>query len=809
MSLVLVFVSLVNIAIGLYVLFENPRRHQNRAFAVFSICVAGWVLAVVACIAGEGPHIAAPRLAFAVGGMVPVSLAVMLETLSAHSQFRPSVVTKWLIASGGVMSLLSFTPYLVVFASKAQGELRIVYGPLHTVFGIYVVAGFSLVAYRLLRAYRMSQGELRLQVRLLAFGLLCPALFAIVTNIALPGVLGTSWTSTYGPFASLLMMGVLAHAIIRHRLMNFRIVLKRGVVYLAAFFVAGFVLLALLLGSNSLVRDHHTVPAREIMLALLVAFFFSPLKDSIRRAFDRYLYREPYDYKQTISQASRALSTTIALPALLERLGHVVDTTLRPEGYAIYLLDEEDEEFGRAFGAGAIEWPDRLPVDTTLLTGAAREGKPVFRDELRTGEPVLAEMQRLGTEVVIALLAEARVFGLLAIGPKRSGDPYYSDDADLLTTLANQSAVAIRNAQTHQQVLEAHEYIQKILATIESGVISVSARGRIRLFNRAAEVMTGTPADGLRGQPIGHLRGPLGRLLENTLADGESRSQIEMALPDAAGQIVPLMCSTAPLRTSDGILTGAVAVVSDLSRLKELEREKRRVERLAALESIASGLVHEIRNPLVAIKTFTQLLPTRAGDPSFGQDVARVTDREVSRIEDLLGRFRTLAAPPSQALVEVDVAEPLQATIELLRGQMEQRQIRLRYVADGPTRPVLGDASQLEQLFLNVCLNALEAMETGGELTIRLADLCAAGGTTLLVEVSDTGTGIAEDLLPNIFNPFVTTKARGSGLGLAICRSIADAHRATLVARNHIGRPGSTFTLEFPVIVASSASTFA
>jgi PAS domain S-box-containing protein len=590
--------------------------------------------------------------------------------------------------------------------------------------------------------------------------------------------------------------------------MNIRIVLKRGVVYLAASFVAAFVFLALLLGSNALVREQHAVPAREIVLALLIALFFGPLKDSIRRAFDRYLYREPYDYKQTISQASRALSTTIALPALLERLGNVVDSTQRPEGYAIYLLDEEDGELPRAFQVGAIAWPDRLPVDTVLLTATAREGKPVFRDELGTGDPALAEMRRLGSEVVIALLAETRVFGLLAIGPKRSGDPYYSDDADLLTTLANQSAVAIRNAQTHQQVLEANEYIQKILATIESGVISVSARGRIRLFNRAAEVMTGAPADGLRGQPIGHLRGPLGQLLEDTLADGQSRSQIEMALPDAAGQIVPLMCSTAPLRTSDGTLTGAVAVVSDLSRLKELEREKRRVERLAALESIASGLVHEIRNPLVAIKTFTQLLPSRVGDPSFGQDVARVTDREVSRIEDLLERFRTLAVPPSRPLVEVDVAEPLQATVELLRGQMEQRQIRLRYVGDGPTRPVLGDASQLEQLFLNVCLNALEAMETGGELTIRLADLCAAGGTTLLVEISDTGTGIPDDLLPNVFNPFVTTKPRGSGLGLAICRSIADAHRATLVARNNTGRPGSTFTLEFPVIVASSASAY-
>jgi PAS domain S-box-containing protein len=743
----------------------------------------------------------------AIGGLIPLTSVLFVNRFSPskHGQRALALFTPVSL----LLSILSVTPLVVVSLDRSDGSSRITQGPLYLAFALHVLLCFSYAIGLLYSRYRAADEPLRSHLKRLLWALGIPIAVGTTTNLLLPLFFKSYALGNYGPCFTIVMVVVIAHAIIRHRLIDVRVVIKQGAVYLAAFFVAGFVLLALLLRSNALIHEQHGVPAREILLALLVAFFFGPLKSRIQRAFDRYLYRQPYDYKQTISQASRALSTTIALPALLERLGNVVDSTLRPEGYSVYLLDEEDEEFRRAFVAGSIGWPDRLPVNTVLLTSPAREGKPVFRDEIGAGEPVLAEMQQLGSEVVIALLAEARVFGLVAIGPKRSGDPYYSDDADLLATLANQSAVAIRNAQTHQQVLEANEYIQKILATIESGVISVSARGRIRLFNRAAEVMTGTPAEGVRGRPIGHLRGPLARLIDDTLADGQSRSQVELALPDAAGQIVPLMCSTAPLRSADGVLTGAVAVVSDLSRLKELEQEKRRVERLAALESIASGLVHEIRNPLVAIKTFTQLLPSRAGDPSFGQDVARVTDREVSRIEDLLGRFRTLAAPPSAPLVEVDVAEPLHATIELLRGQMEQRQIRLRYVADGPTRPVLGDASQLEQLFLNVCLNALEAMETGGELTIRLADLRAAGGTTLLVEVCDTGTGIPEDLLPIIFNPFVTTKARGSGLGLAICRSIADAHRATLVARNNVGRPGSTFTLEFPVIVASSASTYA
>jgi PAS domain S-box-containing protein len=334
----------------------------------------------------------------------------------------------------------------------------------------------------------------------------------------------------------------------------------------------------------------------------------------------------------------------------------------------------------------------------------------------------------------------------------------------------------------------------------------VSARGQVSLFNRAAESMTGCHAEQIRGSDLHHLPKQLAALLEATLHDGQCRNQSELALPDSAGQMIPLMCSTTPLVGPYGAVVGAVAVVNDLSRLKELEREKRRAEHLASIDAIAVGLVHEIRNPLVAIKTFTQLLPSRGDDPEFRNRVAAISEREITRVESIVRRFRSLAMPVSEPMEPVDVTQPLQAALDLLGPQLAERQIRLRQVADGTPRPILGNASQLEQLFLNVCLNAVEAMEPGGELTVRVADLCAAGGVTLIVEVCDTGSGIPDDVLPTIFNPFVTTKPHGSGLGLAICRSIADAHRATLTARNNAGRPGSTFTIELPVPTGSAAA---
>ena len=581
--------------------------------------------------------------------------------------------------------------------------------------------------------------------------------------------------------------------------MDVRVVIRRGAVYVAAFVAAGILLVVLLLGSGAIIPDEHQISLRELLLALLVAVLFHPLKRFIQHAFDRYLYRQPYDYQREIRQTSRALGETIELSSLVSHVGRTLDRTVRPEWHGTFLVDDDDNGSHVTFGSESNLSRD-VTVATLLADPSISKGKAIFRDELlEEATPLAAYMSSMGAEVVVPIVAERRTIGLLVLGRKRSGDPYFSHDADLLSTLADQSAVAIRNAQTHQQVSEANEYIQRILATIESGVVSVNARGRIRLFNRAAESMTGGRADALRGRPVGHLPAPIAGLIQATLADGECRTQSEFSLPDGSGQIIPLMCSTAPLLDPQGALLGAVAVVNDLSRLKELEQEKRRAERLDALESIASGLVHEIRNPLVAIKTFTQLLSTRGADPAFRESVARIADREISRIEALSQRFRSLATPASQPLELLDVTVPLRATIDLVTPQLEERRIQLRYVADGTPRAILGNASQLEQLFLNVCLNALEAMEPGGELTVRVADLCAAGGATLLVEVCDTGGGIPDDILPTMFNPFVTTKARGSGLGLAICRNIADAHRATISARNNTTRPGATVTLEFPV----------
>ncbi|MFQ5521340.1 MAG: ATP-binding protein, partial [Candidatus Methylomirabilia bacterium] len=136
----------------------------------------------------------------------------------------------------------------------------------------------------------------------------------------------------------------------------------------------------------------------------------------------------------------------------------------------------------------------------------------------------------------------------------------------------------------------------------------------------------------------------------------------------------------------------------------------------------------------------------------------------------------------------------------LFQGQLEQARITVSRLYDADLPSVAGDAAQLKQLFLNLFKNAMEAMEPGGELSIRLSSPETAGRHTLVVEVTDTGAGIPEAVLGRVFDPFVTTKPQGSGLGLSICRGIADAHRATIHIRNRPHGRGTTVVTEFPAV---------
>ena len=288
--------------------------------------------------------------------------------------------------------------------------------------------------------------------------------------------------------------------------MDIRLVIHRGATYLAALVITAGTLALVLLASNVLLPDEQDFSVREILLAAVAVLFLNPVRAAVQRLFDRYLYRNPYDYAHTLREASRALTATIDLQSLLGHTGAVIESTFHPDGIGIYLFDSEDAEFVLSWSLSSAPLRPTIANSSPVIRALAVQTL-LFSDEVlnvdasHSTENLRDFLDSLRADVVVPLREEGDLIGFIAIGAKRSGDPYFSNDVDLLTTLANQAAVAVRNAQTHARVVHMNEQMNKVLETIESGVVAVGPRGRITLFNRAAEHLTGTATKVALGQP--------------------------------------------------------------------------------------------------------------------------------------------------------------------------------------------------------------------------------------------------------------------------------------------------------------------
>ena len=583
--------------------------------------------------------------------------------------------------------------------------------------------------------------------------------------------------------------------------MDLRLVVHRGLTFAIAMLLSLCpVAVALAFYWPTLVA--HFGPDELIFLlgaTVVVAFLVPPTRDIARRLLDRYVYRTRANYQRTVREASRMLTRVLDLKRLLPFISKTVVEATSVEGVAIYLRDEDG--FRRAVAqrrneASEFEAPATAPA--SVIAALTRVQEALVADEV--ARQIVTDADRMLSDdlavtnwaLLLPVISDDGLIAFIAVGSKLSGDPFYSQDLDLLMTLANQAGIAIKNARLYAQVVLANEYIENIVATIESGVVAITSAGRIAMFNRAAERLTGLAADEITGQTAARLAPCLSEPLRASAADGVARTLPEIELP-GADRARPVMCTTSPLRDPDGIVLGAVAVFSDLTPLKELEIERRRAERLAYFEVLASGIAHEIKNPLVAIKTFTQLLPRRAREPQFVDEFGRIVGREIDRMERVVDRLRTLAHPGRRPQHAVDVRAPLAEALEFMQATFDEKSVTIdASLGDTPCR-VLGDHQNLEQLFLNLLMNAHEATPPGGALSIAVT----REAEHVTVSVGDTGPGIAPELLEKIFEPFFTTKQRGSGLGLAISAGVAQAHGARLRASNRPGG-GAILSVQFP-----------
>ena len=272
---------------------------------------------------------------------------------------------------------------------------------------------------------------------------------------------------------------------------------------------------------------------------------------------------------------------------------------------------------------------------------------------------------------------------------------------------------------------------------------------------------------------------------------------------------------TAPLFAGDGSVAGAVAVVRDVSRMRQLEAEVRRGETLAAAGRMAVGFAHEIRNPLGAIRGAVQLLARELGPDTPLREYTDVLLTEVDRVNRIIELLLDLGRPVQLRPVPLNLHQLLERVVLLAEEMARERGVQILRRYDPSLPPVLADEDRMVQVFLNLVRNAVDAMPDGGALTLTTRvslnplfgkmDLGAGQRAMVEVQVVDEGVGIPPEARARIFDPFFTTKDRGLGLGLAICHRILEEHRGVLQVESTAGRgrpehrPGTTVTCFLPI----------
>ena len=353
-------------------------------------------------------------------------------------------------------------------------------------------------------------------------------------------------------------------------------------------------------------------------------------------------------------------------------------------------------------------------------------------------------------------------------------------------------------------------YTENILASLTNGIVTVDLDGRVVTLNPAAEMLTGFFAGEVTGRYCTELfaqTAEIGEMLMQTLANRVPVTGVTLTLKRRSGVALPVEVSTAPLKGAEGKDLGVVAVLRDLTLVRELEGQLRRSDRLAALGTLAAGLAHEIKNPLTSVLTFTRHVDRRFDDPSFRERFQRVVPRELERINGILERLLELARPVPASFTRIRIAPLLDRAVELFANEIESQHVQVvrDYARDLP--PVAAHEESLYRAIINVVGNALEAMtDGGGRLGLRVGWAgpsdgvrpSRSGARQVVIEVSDTGGGIRPEDAERLFNPFFTTKERGTGLGLAVTHKIVEDHGGVIDFQTVAGL-GTTFRIVLPL----------
>jgi two-component system sensor histidine kinase HydH len=327
------------------------------------------------------------------------------------------------------------------------------------------------------------------------------------------------------------------------------------------------------------------------------------------------------------------------------------------------------------------------------------------------------------------------------------------------------------------------------------GLIATDENGKVAAYNQTAEAILGIPSDRVFAESAAKvLPQELWKLTER-LGNSGTVVEEEVECQTASSTGVPLKVSGAVLHGDDEGFLGYVFIFRDLVEVRRLQQEVERTKRLASLGSLAAGVAHEIRNPLSSVKGFATYFREKLKDSPQDRDTATTMIQEVERLDRVIGQLLEFARPSTLKIKPVRVTDLIRHSLKLIEGDARTKGVEVKTDLPANLPQALVDADRMNQVLLNLYLNAIQAMDGGGVLQITVSRDDSRKLTT--ITVSDNGRGIEAADQERIFDPYFTTKSDGTGLGLAIVHKILDAHGGSIKVRSQKGA-GTTVTMTLP-----------
>jgi len=819
-------VGIVYLLVGFFVLFKQGAR-APFALHFATLCLAAFVF-----------HFYTP-----VGSYRDLDLAIAFLDSAALILFPPLFVhfcalyptRQQLFSNRRRAIVLLYTPALLLLALASFILLRDVVTPVlpflrslpnfsESFVGLFYrlslahfVVGLVVGALLLVKtSWSAKNAVVRQQMKWVIWGsLLAAGPFTALYAVAyLVGAQTYDWLTNAAVIPLVLLPLSFGYSVVRYRLMDVELVVRRVFVYalttLAIALMIGSVVylagLYALGGDEGFTSGEITLRVVVSIVAMAaIVMIAAPVKNFLQEQVDRLFYGERYDMRNSLLDFGRTLSATTALDPLLDSLVSRLQEVMNVGRVAIFIEDRNGPSGYRVARAAGLSSEVIVPPDfREMIRVRSAETGVVRADDLELVHETSGFVRR-ALHYYVPCVVRGRMVAVIGLGRSADGALLSSEDVEILRTVSGYVAVAIENSLLYQEQQERaselkllQEFNESIIESINVGLLAVDLEGRVTRLNSALEHILDLKRDEAVGKRVEEL---FSRDLTDTLRQvlGNDRWQLKeirniykIHTATSAGRTIILNISIAPLQEQ----TGALVALEDVTSRIQLEEQLQQREKLSSIGLLAAGVAHEVNTPLTGVSSYAQMLVgmVPANDPKHAllQKVRRQAERATNIVNNLLNFSRSGSATEFS---EVDITKVLDDTLQLLEPQLRRSQIEMVRAYDPEAPRVLGNSGKLQQVFTNLLLNARDAIPDGGRITISTA----AEDHSLIVEVSDTGIGIAPENVAKVYDPFYTTKGvgRGTGLGLAVTYGIVQEHSGHISVESVPGT-GTKFRITLP-----------